>query len=154
MADDTSSNDTTVIEAEDGGTIEYVDLGDRTLVIDNTGDVQRREILPKSLRSVGVTPQQRQELEERIEAENAAALKAREETAEEPYPTESLPPVEDYDAIKEREAHAEERMREADRAFQGEKLVEVEARGGVEPDDAAKRRAREHEETKTSKTKT
>jgi hypothetical protein len=120
------SKESTSVEAEDGGSVEYIDLGDRTLVIDNSGPVQRREVLPKALRDIGVTPQMRQELEARIEGEQAVAAAAAADAERDP--TEDLPPAEDYEAVQAREAaEAVAKANEAQSAGGGEQVVEVTA---------------------------
>ena len=96
--------------------ITYVDLGDRWMEIDNRGDVQRRTILPKSARDIGVATALRQELEARIEQEVIAPAKA----AEEADPLDSLPPAESDEDREKREKKAQEQIAKADEQLLGE----------------------------------
>jgi hypothetical protein len=99
-------------KASSGGEeVEFIDLGDRTLVIDNRGAVQRRDIIPKSSRDIGVSAAVRQELEERIEADVSAAKEAAEAD-----PKVNLPPVESDEDIAKREKAAAEAIAKADEA--------------------------------------
>ena len=98
--------------------ITYVDLGDRTLEIDNRGPVQRRTILPKSARDIGVATAMRQELEDRIEAEHVAPAKMAEEAASDP--NANLPPAESDEDRAKREKAAEEAIAKADEQAAGE----------------------------------
>ena len=87
-------------------TTEYIDLGDRWLEIDNSGPVQRRTVLPKSTRDMGVAAAVRQELEARIETEFPKV--------EEVDPKDNLPPVESDDDRAKREKATAAALAKAD----------------------------------------
>lgn len=112
---------TTAVQVEDQPAegITYIDLGDRTLEIDDRGPVQQRRVYPKSLRGFGVSAAVRRELEQRIETEVKAPARLAQEEAD-TDPIDRLPPVEDDDARENRERRARELEDQADeRRVQG-----------------------------------
>ena len=93
MAQATSTKTkTATVEGAEGealGTIQYVDMGDWTLEIDNRLPQERRRRIPKSQRIVSLDPRHRELLEERIKIVNEVAKQERdEEVAELEVPPE------------------------------------------------------------------
>jgi hypothetical protein len=104
--------------AQGGGSgddvIQYIDMGDYTLEIDNRGPVQQRRKLPKSTRGIGVAAATRRELEARIQQEVIEPQKVWEEAQS--RGEDSLPPEEDDEAAAKREKTAGEALAKADQA--------------------------------------
>jgi hypothetical protein len=86
---ETSSD--TAKKKDEGGGIEYVDMGDYTLEIDRRLDVEQRRKIPKSQRDIVLSQEQHEELEERLKVENEVREQEREE-AEKPL---EVPPLEE-----------------------------------------------------------
>lgn len=102
-----SSN--TTVTAEDGGTVEYIDQGDKWLIIDNRGPVQRRRTVPKSIRDIGVAPSVRTSLEEEFKT-----AKERDEELANVDPLVYVPPAETDEDREAREQAEVEALAAAD----------------------------------------
>jgi len=100
---------TTTVTAEEGGEVTYIDQGDRWLVIDNRGAVQKRKTLPKSVRDIGVAPTVRTALEEEFQA-----AAERDEEAANVDPLVFVPPAESDEDKAAREQAATEALAAAD----------------------------------------
>jgi hypothetical protein len=101
-----AGDETTVVA---GGDVEYIDQGDKWLVIDNRGSVQKRRTLPKSIRDIGVAPTVRASLEQ--DAEDAAA---RDEALANADPLVYVPPAESDEDKAAREKAETEAIAKAD----------------------------------------
>jgi hypothetical protein len=100
----------TVIEAGDGD-LTYIDMGSYWIEVDNRGAFQTQRHLPKSLRSIGVDPSVRQELEARIE--NANTDVAEDELFKSVSVDEYLPPAETTEDRQKREEEAASALEQA-----------------------------------------
>lgn len=107
MARSRSTTDTDT--ADEGGGVEYIDQGDKWLVIDNRGSVQRRKTVPKSIRDIGVAPTVRADLEAQYEA-----AKERDEALANEDPLVTVPPAESDEDREKREKEETEALARAD----------------------------------------